>query len=230
MREMKAVLPEMKAREREDLLKKLWRMAKVKRFLDGHLEQEYSIQKAKVEAVRFRKYRVWLGELDQQLQKARRELVAAAEKANQYPRWSPKDDDPKMDYWKKLHKVTVSDVLHAIGNAGGQLDRAIYFVGRREYALAAMVHRPLRTRAEKKLVPKEPRELENRFFLNEKDKIIDLTFEAKVDSVLKQYRTKAGQPIPRHDQIIAAVFRNGFGQTIAEDSIRRYLSRTNPKR
>jgi hypothetical protein len=118
----------------------------------------------------------------------------------------------------------VSITLKELGRAQKELRKAMRTLGYMQYALAANVNPKQRTRAEKRLVPQEPKGLKHDRLLGEKTHAIDMFFIRYAATLLGKYRTKNGKPIPRPEQILARVFEFAFGETIAEDTIRRNLS------
>lgn len=212
---MKSHFSGMKADQRDALLTELYELAKVKDFIDCSAAPATRKRTAN-EKSRFRKDRLWLVKVDEKLDKAMQAMQEAGGVANGYPRQDSRDE---------LHKLVVGKTLNALVRAGNELGKAMTVVRRAQYALAAGVHPKLRTRAERKLVlvrqesegPKHP------LLFREKTRKIDLSFINKAASILDKYGTKDG-PIPRQDQIIAAVFEFAFGWNRSEGGIRRALS------
>ena len=81
VQQMEFYLSKMKSAEREALLTELWIKANAKRILEWYT----SPKTKRAKALRLRKYRQWLADVDAQLGKALEVMVEAAEIANQYP-------------------------------------------------------------------------------------------------------------------------------------------------
>ena len=209
---MKSYLPGMKADQREALLTELYRLANFKMFLDWYAARG---RKSANDDSRFRELRLWLATVDKKLDKAMLAMEEVRDAANRYPRRNDQDE---------LYKLIVSKTLNALVRAGNEFGKAMTPVKRMQYALAAAVNPKRRTRAEKNLVPHEPKGLEHDLLLSKKTRQIDLWFIRYAATILDKYHTKDGKPIPHHDQILAGVFEFAFGETRTEGSIRRNLS------
>ncbi len=221
---MKVCLPEMSAGQRDALLKQLYRLSKVKILLDQHLARE---RKGANIAYVFRKYRLWLVDLQTELNKAMKAMREAVNTANEYPKRFELDkiDIDKDDLDKdELQKLVVGKTLNGLAHALNEIEKVMAFVKHAQHSLAKGTNPKLRTGAEKRLVLQEPKGLEHHLLLGEKSLEIDLRFLREADSALDKYHNKDGKPIAGRPQILAKLFESAFGSRRSESSTQKYLS------
>jgi hypothetical protein len=214
---MRPELPEMKGQQREQLLKELYRLVVTKRVVDEVTSSNRT--KALGECSIYRPYRIWLAAVSMKLEnviKAMKKVVDVANK--QPPRTQPRSIEPDGV------KTVVNKTIRSLSGAGNRLARVAEDIGYYQFVLSAVIHPRLRTKAEKRLVHREPRGLKHGLVVPEKTRKIDLTFDRTAASILHRYRTKADKPIPR-DKTISRLLFVAFDITKPEDTIRRDLSR-----
>ena len=212
---MRPVLPEMKREQREELLKKLHRMCIGKQIFD-----EYApTSRARELATRsyFRKYRLWLASVSSKLDQVMKAMQEVVDAANNQPPRQPND-------LEEVAIQVVNRTVRAIIRAGNELAKVDGDVTHFQFLLAAGINPKLRTPAEEKLVPHEPKGLKHGLLLGENTRQIDLLLSRYVGDLLSKYRTRDGRPIPR-DKTIARLWFVVFGIKKEEDSIKRDLSR-----
>jgi len=220
--EMRPYFGKMKVADRTALLREVYRLCTFKKFFDSYVTTVR--EKARKSVPRFRKYRLWLAGVDKKLSKAMKAMQEAMDAANNYPR---QDDQDGTD---ELKTLTVGKTLTAIVRTLNELGKAIDVVRYRQYVLAAGVHPTKRSGGEKKLVPQEPKGLEDtKLSLSEKAKQIDLWFIRYTGYILDKYHNKDGRPIQNYDQIIEHVFKFGFGLLRTPASIAKDLRRSRGK-
>lgn len=227
--QMKAFLPGMSASQRRALLKELHTLGKGKNLMESELSRE---RRGANIAFVFRKFRLWLVDLDKELAQARQAMYNAADIANSYPKLAELDtiDLGEDDLDKnELQKLIVGKTLRGLGRAKTEIEKVMLFVKDTQYFLAAATNPKLRTRAEKKLVLEEPKGLTHHLLVGKKTPQIDLAFLRAADVILKKYQNKNGQSIPSKVQILAKVFEYAFGRFKTESSIGRDLSPSRSK-
>lgn len=216
-RQMKPYVREIKTDQRDALLTEVYRLANFKRTLDWWAETE------RVDAARYRKYRLWLVDVDTTLQRAIREIEKAL------------DSYPTGTDQNRLAKLTIGKARAALLRTGEGLAKAISTVAAVQPVLAHIIQPQLRTNKEKKLVREnsdsnlEPLEHAN-LPLRKKTKQIDQWLIRSIASALGKYQKKNGKPIPRRDQIIAGIFHFALGETRMEGSIQKALSPSRQQR
>jgi hypothetical protein len=216
-RQMKPYVREIKTHERDALLTEVYRLANFKRTLDWWAETE------RADAARYRKYRLWLVDVDTGLQRAVREIEEALDS---YPTGSDQN---------RLAKLTIGKARAALLRTGEGLAKTIRTVTLIQQALAHMINPPLRISKEKKLVRQtpdlNPEPLEHANLpLRKKTKQIDKWLIRSIASVLGKYQKKNGKPISRRDQIIAGIFQFALDELRMEGSIQKALSPSRQKR
>ncbi len=220
---MKSSLAKMKADQRDALLTEIYRMVIFKNFLEWYAET--GREQVRRDTPRFRKYRLWLADVDEKLSTAMRAMHDTADAMNNYPRQNSEEE---------IEKLILNKTGTAIARSGNALEKAIDLVRHLQYVLAAGIHPEKRTSAERRLVPTKPKGLAHTSLpLSERTRQIDLWFMRQVASILDKYRTKDHTPIKSYDQIIEHVFSAAFGVAKSPVSIRRQLSpsrRRKPRR
>jgi hypothetical protein len=215
----------MSAAQRDALLKELYRLSKFKILFEGYVTHE---RKGTNIAAVFRKFRLWLADLDKELSSAIQAMYRAKNIANKYPNWVELDkiDVEKSDLDKsELQKLVVGKTFNGLARAGNEIEKVMAFVKHAQFSLAAATHPKLRSDAEKKLVPQEPKGLEHHLLVGKKSRNIDLWFTDTAADILRKYHRKDDKPISGVHEIIAAVFLSALGERKAAESIRKYLDR-----
>lgn len=221
-RQLKVYLPEMNPSQRDALLKELYRLAGDKRGAESFLARE---RKQANSAPLFRKYRLWLVDVEEALSKAKQALLEVPKFDLNKVKQEKIDLDENYARSKQVEKVVVRETQNAIAHAVTEVESVIADVKRAQYSLAAVVHPKLRAEAEKKLVPEEPEDLVHNVLLSEKTKKIDSDFKRQAASVLDRYRSKHGKKLSNYAHIIAGIFLVAFGETITEGSIDKLVRR-----
>ena len=219
---MKVYLSKMNPSEREALLKDLYHLADDKRGAESFLARE---RKQANSAPLFRKYRLWLVDVENALSKAKQALLEVPTFDRDKVKREKIDLDENYARSEQVETVVVRETQNAIAHAVTEVENVIADVKLAQDSLAAVVNPKLRTRAEKKLVPEEPEDLVHNVLLSEKTKKIDSDFKRQAASVLDRYRTKHGKTIPNYGHIIAAIFLVAFGQMITAGRIDKHLRR-----
>lgn len=213
--DMELDFKQMEKGQRDALVTELHRMCVFKQFLDWYAATKR--EDVGRDVSRFRKYRLWLADVDEKLSEGMKAMHEAVDIANSNPRGNSQDE---------LETLIVRKTLTALARSLNELQKAIDVVKNMQHSLAAGIHPTERTSVEEKLVPQEPKGLEHtKLPLSEKTKQIDLWFIGHADSILDKYRTKDGKPIPRHDKIIEHIFKFALNDRMRTDeSIRKALS------
>jgi hypothetical protein len=223
--QMRGHLSKMNPSDRNALLKEFYHLARNKTVQEKRVAGE---RKQANSAALFRKYRLWLVDVEKGLSNAKQTLLEVATFDLSKVKQEKIDLDENYARSKQVEKVVVRETLNAIAHSVNEIENVIAHVELAQYSLAAVVNpKQPRTRAEKKLVPEEPEDLVHNLLLGEKTKKIDSDFKKQAASILTRYRTKHGKKISNYHRIIAAIFLIAFGQTITAGSIEKHLS---PKR
>ena len=133
-RQMKPYVREIKTDQRDALLTEVYRLANFKRTLDWWAETE------RVDAARYRKYRLWLVDVDTTLQRAIREIEKAL------------DSYPTGTDQNRLAKLTIGKARAALLRTGEGLAKAISTVAAVKPVSSPHNSATARTNKEKKLV------------------------------------------------------------------------------
>jgi hypothetical protein len=215
-RQMKPYVKEIRTDQRDALLAEVYRLANFKQMLDWWAETE------RADAARYRKYRLWLVDVDTRLQRAISEIEKAL---YSYPTGDQ----------SRLAKLTIGKAGATLLRTGERLAKTIRTVEVIQRVLAHLINPPLRTSKERKVVRDDPdanpKPLEHPDLpLRKKTKQIDLWLIRSVAFALGKYQNKNGEPIPRRDQIIARIFEFALGEARTEGSIGKVLSPSRQQR